>query len=340
MQPDIFISYSRKDLDLVKEIKAEISRFTGDRFWMDLDGIETGSPSFTKNLAEAINQCKVFLFMLSDNSQSSQYALHELNYAKIKQKKLGLHVVIINIDDCQLNDEFMLYCGMTDIILWSNTPQKGKLIRDLSSWVDTTDEEFKKYLDLAKAYLAKKERENYYETMGIAPPYPEYAYQLIALTDEEVNQIKPLKEKYGEKFVEHLNEVIDEPDFISDMFCGEPVDIDLDVIYHQYKFTIHSLHGEKVFLREILIVLFDEDYCKLLAWHLFHYNLVMNTLFYRDEELYKKIMRGVMCCMTQDGFVMVDDPFVVTMEEALADAEQIRKENNILKSRGYRIMFF
>lgn len=340
MQRDIFISYSRKDLDLVKLIKAEISRSIGDRFWMDLDGIEAGSSSFTKNLADAINQCKVFLFMLSDNSQSSPYALRELNYAIVKQKELGMHVVIINIDNCQLNDEFILYCGMTDIIMWTNPPQKDKLIRDLKCWVDTTDEEFKKYLDLAKAYLAKKERENYYETMGIAPPNPYYAYQLIALSDEEVNQIKPLKVKYGDNFVEHLNEVFDEPDFISDMFLGEPVDIDLDVIHHQYKFTIHSLDGEKVLHREILVDLSDEDYCKLLAWHLFNYNLVMNTLFYRDEELYKKIMRDVMCWMTQDGFVMVDYPFVVTMEEALADTEQIRKENNILKSRGYRILFF
>ena len=129
MQSDIFISYSRKDLELVKQIKAEISRCTGDRFWMDLDGIETGSPSFTKNLAEAINKCKVFLFMLSNNSQSSPYALRELNYAKVKQKELGIHVVIINIDNCQLNDEFILYCGMTDIILWTNTPQHDKLLK-------------------------------------------------------------------------------------------------------------------------------------------------------------------------------------------------------------------
>ena len=84
MQSDIFISYSRKDLDLVKQVKAEISRSIGDRFWMDLEGIETGSPSFTRNLADAINKCKVFLFMLSDNSQSSPYALRELNYAKVK----------------------------------------------------------------------------------------------------------------------------------------------------------------------------------------------------------------------------------------------------------------
>ena len=87
---------------------------------------------------------------------------------------------------------------------------------------------------LAQDFLATKERVNYYETKGIADPYPDYASMLTPLTDEEVNQIKPLKEKYGDQFVEHLNEVFDDPDFISDMFYGDPVDIDLDTIHHQY----------------------------------------------------------------------------------------------------------
>ena len=189
---------------------------------------------------------------------------------------------------------------------------------------------------LAQNFLATKERVNYYETKGIADPYPDYVSMLTALTDEEVNQIKPLKEKYGDQFVEHLNEVFDDPDFISDMFYGDPVDIDLETIHHQYKFTIHSLSGEKVSSREILVELSDEDYCKLLAWHLFDSHLVMNTLYYRDEKLYKKIMHDVMYYLSDAGFVMVDAPFVVTMEEALADTEQILKNNDITKTEGYR----
>lgn len=39
---DVFISYCRKDLELVKEIKAEIDRQVGIDCWMDLDGIESG----------------------------------------------------------------------------------------------------------------------------------------------------------------------------------------------------------------------------------------------------------------------------------------------------------
>lgn len=37
-----------------------------------------------------------------------------------------------------------------------------------------------------------------------------------------------------------------------------------------------------------------------------------------------------------DGIVaMVDAPFVVTMDEALADTDAIRKQNNLKKSVGY-----
>lgn len=198
---------------------------------------------------------------------------------------------------------------------------------------------FEDCLQLAKKFLSKKDRVNYYESRGIAEPYADYACMLTPLTDEEVRQIKEVKERYGEDFVEHLNEVIDDPDVISDMFYGDPVDIDLETIHHQYKFTIRSVRGETVSSREVLVELSDDDYCKLLAWHLFDSHILMNTLFYRDEELYKKIMCDAMRWLSDDGIVMVDAPFVITMEEALADTEQILKENNLTQTEGYRVLF-
>ena len=340
MQRDIFISYSRKDLDLVKQIKSEISRSTGNRFWMDLDGIEAGSPSFTRNLAEAINHCKVFLFMLSDNSQSSQYALHELNYAKIKQKQLGLHVVIINIDNCQLNDEFILYCGMTDIILWTNIPQRNKLIKDLKRWVDTTDEEFKKYLEMAKAYLDKKDRANYYDFECIdEEEYPGNVVYTNQLTDEEVSQIRQLKEKYPEDYGLHLDEIFDDPDYIHDFSCGmEIVSIDTDYVWHKYKVTIHELKPDgKVLPRSYNITLRDDEYIKLLAWHLYDEHLTICTLRHRDSDLYSGIMREIdNYFREEDFFYMVDNPYVATLDEAKADADAIVKLHKIHRSGGYR----
>ena len=85
MQRDIFISYSRRDLDFVKQIKEEIEKNIGVQCWMDLYGIESGSPRFTKDIVEGINNSKVFLFMLSNHSQGSKFALRELDYAYKKK---------------------------------------------------------------------------------------------------------------------------------------------------------------------------------------------------------------------------------------------------------------
>ena len=134
MEREVFISYSRKDLEEVKKIKYEIDREVGIDCWMDLNGIESGSPRFTKDIVEGINKCKVFVFMLSQSSQDSEFALRELNYAYQKKKTQGKRVVIININNCRLTDEFEFMYGLTDTILWTNKPQHDKFIRDLKSW--------------------------------------------------------------------------------------------------------------------------------------------------------------------------------------------------------------
>ena len=200
------------------------------------------------------------------------------------------------------------------------------------------NEEFEKYQEMAKAYLTKKERKNYYESKGICEPYADYACMLVELSDEEVSMIRPLKEQYGEDFVHHLKEVYEDDDTISDMFYGEPVDIDLENTYHQYRFTIREVNDEKVSSRQILIQLTDEEYCKLLAWHLYDSHLVLNTLFYRDEQLCKRIMRESMRYFDEELGIMCSIPFVLTMDEAIADMEQILKDNNLEKDSAYRVL--
>ena len=65
-------------------------------------------------------------------------------------------------------------------------------------------ETFEQALQLANEFLATKERKNYYESKGISEPYPEYAGMLVELSDDLVSQIRTLKERYGQEFVNHL----------------------------------------------------------------------------------------------------------------------------------------
>ena len=62
----IFISYKRKDKERVFAIKNKIENATGEKCWIDLDGIES-SEAFRKVIINAIKQCEIFLFMYSKN---------------------------------------------------------------------------------------------------------------------------------------------------------------------------------------------------------------------------------------------------------------------------------
>ncbi|MDO5482423.1 MAG: TIR domain-containing protein, partial [Bacteroidaceae bacterium] len=135
-QKDIFISYCRRDIEKVKRIKQEIEAETQAQCWMDLEGIESGNPKFTKMIIRAINSCPIFLFMLSEASQQSENALKELDFAYKKHREEGKKVAIVYIEPCKMNDEFSFDYGKADTIDWQNSLQKEKLIRDLKKWTN------------------------------------------------------------------------------------------------------------------------------------------------------------------------------------------------------------
>ena len=129
---DIFISYSRADLELVKIIKEELENATGTRCWMDLEKIESGHRKFTQAIIDGIESSKVFLFLRSDHSQNSEFAMLELHYAF--EECPNVHVVIVHIDNSPLNRELRFYFKLADSIEWNNQPQHDKLIKDLKRW--------------------------------------------------------------------------------------------------------------------------------------------------------------------------------------------------------------
>lgn len=127
---DVFISYSRKDLELVKEIKTEIDRLVGIDCWMDLDGIESGE-QFEDVIINAICKCDTILFMMSANSMLSEWALDELEFAMHEKKR----IVLVSIDNAEMSGKFYFRYHKYDTITWSNQLQREKLIRNLKSWI-------------------------------------------------------------------------------------------------------------------------------------------------------------------------------------------------------------
>ena len=135
---DLFISYSRKNKDAVLPIKDELERL-GLTCWIDLTDIPCGTESFKKKVISGIKQTRIaFLFFLSAESQSSEYALREINFAK---KRATKRVILIRFNDDQMTDEFYFDYQDADIIDWRIPEQKEKLLRDLTNWAgQRTDE--------------------------------------------------------------------------------------------------------------------------------------------------------------------------------------------------------
>lgn len=135
MVREIFISYSRKDFDKAKAIKAEIEKATGAECWMDLSSIESGDPSFVDAIARGISDCKIFLFLLSIYSQNSRYAIGEMELARKLHKKN----ILINIDNCSLSPSFFLLYSHSNIRHWIVPNEKEQLLSDLKMWLNVEE---------------------------------------------------------------------------------------------------------------------------------------------------------------------------------------------------------
>lgn len=98
MKYDVFISYSRKDSEIVKKFADELDK-AGYKYWMDIDGIESGD-EFKRKIASAIRKSKVFLFFSSATSNESGWTVKEVNYA-IKKK---IHIIPIKLDSADYNE--------------------------------------------------------------------------------------------------------------------------------------------------------------------------------------------------------------------------------------------
>lgn len=126
---NIFISYSRHDISIVESIKREIESLTKQECWMDLEGISYESQDFADKIVEAIRDCSIFLFMLSDASQQSRIACGEIALAQ----KIGKSIFLVNITNCELTDKFTILYSNHNLCNYSVESEKKKLVVDICS---------------------------------------------------------------------------------------------------------------------------------------------------------------------------------------------------------------
>ena len=159
----IFISYKRVDKDRVFAIKDGIERATGEKCWIDLDGIESDA-QFADVIISAINRCEVFLFMYSAShtkivNRKKDWTIREISFAEKKDKR----IVFVNIDNSPLTDWFELNFGTTQQVDATDTEKLAHLHNDLCSWlkIDIRKIQQDSYKDASKAEQdrLRKERE-------------------------------------------------------------------------------------------------------------------------------------------------------------------------------------
>jgi TolB-like protein len=103
MPHDIFISYSTKDridaLALVERLRS-----SGYTIWIDQSGIDAAT-SWSKEIAEALEDCSTFILLLSPNSLASENVAKELAVAA----ELKKHIIPIELESVQLKREFLYH---------------------------------------------------------------------------------------------------------------------------------------------------------------------------------------------------------------------------------------
>lgn len=131
----IFVSYKRLDKEKVFDLKAKIESGTGEKCWIDLDGIESDA-QFKNVIIHAIKECEIVLFMYSKRHSQivdfeKDWTIRELNFAASKNKR----IVFINIDNTPLTDEFLFDYSTKQQVDGCSVDAINRLISDINKWL-------------------------------------------------------------------------------------------------------------------------------------------------------------------------------------------------------------
>jgi adenylate cyclase len=97
---DIFISYSRTDSAQAEQL-AELLASAGLSCWIDRQGIDLAT-SWSREIVQAINECKAFVVLLSPASIVSNNVIKEISLASEKRKK----ILPLDLEPVALTEDF------------------------------------------------------------------------------------------------------------------------------------------------------------------------------------------------------------------------------------------
>ena len=144
---DVFLCYSRRDYAIADRISKALNA-GGFSYFRDQQGIASGS-DFIQSIIYAIDNCKLFLCVLSENAYSSEFVIKELEYAVHKKDKMVFPVIV---DNSQLPDRLIFSLATKNIYNWhfsENDKIENEIISDISYAIGRH-----------KAFLSNAEKDN------------------------------------------------------------------------------------------------------------------------------------------------------------------------------------
>ena len=117
MNKSVFISYSSKDERYIKKMTQMLEKM-GITYWIAPDMIPAGS-NYAREIPSAIQNCDIFLLVLSKASQQSIWVEKEIDSAIYYRKT----IVPFQIDDSPMTDMFRFYLNNVQTIYCANRPK-------------------------------------------------------------------------------------------------------------------------------------------------------------------------------------------------------------------------
>lgn len=120
MKYDVFISYSRKDIEIAKSVCAVLDGYKKHytfKYFFDTSEIK-GRDEYLKRIARAISESKTVLFLAGQNSYASEFCAKELLFAD----KRGVHIHQYRIDDAEMPLDLDMLLGNHQYREMKSTP--------------------------------------------------------------------------------------------------------------------------------------------------------------------------------------------------------------------------
>lgn len=120
----VFISYSRRDADVIESIVSELEA-AGIDVWLDREDIKPGK-QWRKQIVEAIDTAEAFVLNLSPNSAASDNVLKELNLA---EEALDPFILPVMLSEMKIPNEMRYQLAGTQFVPFYLDSKRG--VQDL-----------------------------------------------------------------------------------------------------------------------------------------------------------------------------------------------------------------